>query len=133
MIEVTSNSSERPLSPHLQAYKISVSMVVSMSNRLSGMALYAGTLVLAWWLVAAAAGPEPYAAFQWFIGSIVGRLVLFGFTWALLNHMFGGLRHLYWDTGRGFELPTIETMVRVSFIGGLVITIILWLIGYGVK
>ncbi|MHA1525373.1 MAG: succinate dehydrogenase, cytochrome b556 subunit [Alphaproteobacteria bacterium] len=130
---MSTKTSERPLSPHIMIYRLMPTMIVSMSNRLSGMALYIGTLVLAWWLVAAAAGPEAYATFQWYIGSIVGRLVLFGFTWALINHMFGGFRHLTWDTGRGFELPTLEIMAWVSFVGALSVTIVLWIIGYGVK
>ncbi|MFV2093211.1 MAG: succinate dehydrogenase, cytochrome b556 subunit [Hyphomicrobiales bacterium] len=130
---MNSNSGQRPLSPHIQIYKMMPSMIISMSNRLSGMALYFGSLLLAWWLLAAASGPQAYETFQWAAGSIIGRLVLFGFTWALINHMFGGFRHLYWDTGRGFEVPTLEAMARVSFIGGFVVTVILWIIGYAVR
>ena len=76
--------------------------------RATGMALYAGTVLLAWWLLAAATGPEAYAQVQAVSSAWYGRLVLFGYTWALLHHMFGGLRHFVWDTGRGFDLKRLR-------------------------
>jgi succinate dehydrogenase / fumarate reductase cytochrome b subunit len=84
----------RPLSPHLQIYKLMLTFVMSGFHRLSGFALYFGILLIAWWLVAAASGPNAYAYFEWFIGTLIGRLVLFGYTWALIHHMLamGGPR-----------------------------------------
>ena len=77
-------------------------MVMSIVHRITGAALYVGTLLLAWWLLAAASGPNAYATFQTVASSLIGRLVLFGYTWALIHHMLGGIRHLIWDTGHGF-------------------------------
>ena len=86
----------RPLSPHLQIYRLTLTMAMSIVHRMTGAALYFGTLLLAWWLLAAAAGPNAFAAFQSVASSFIGRVVLFGYTWALIHHMLGGLRHLVW-------------------------------------
>ena len=120
----------RPLSPHLQVYKLMLTYMMSGFHRISGFVLYFGTLLFAWWLVAAASGPNAYATFQWFISGWIGRLILFGYTWALLHHMLGGIRHLIWDTGRGFEPSERELLARATIIGSVVLTLILWVIGY---
>jgi succinate dehydrogenase cytochrome b subunit len=120
----------RPLSPHLQVYKMMLTLVMSGLHRMSGAALYFGMLLVAWWLVAASSGPNAYATFQWFIGSWIGLLVLFGYTWALLHHMLGGIRHLIWDTGRGFEPAEREMLARATIIGSIALTLIVWAIGY---
>ena len=83
----------RPLSPHLQIYRPTLTMMMSIVHRITGFGLYFGTLLLAWWFIAAA-GPNGYARFEWFIGSWIGRLILLGYTWALIHHMLGGIRHL---------------------------------------
>ncbi|HEY2758899.1 MAG TPA: succinate dehydrogenase, cytochrome b556 subunit, partial [Pseudolabrys sp.] len=93
----------RPISPHLQIYRPMLTMMMSIVHRITGSALYFGMLLLAWWLIAAAAGPNAYANFEWFIGSFIGRIILFGYTWALMHHMLGGIRHLIWDTLHGLE------------------------------
>ncbi len=121
---------DRPLSPHLQIYTPMLTMVLSIMHRLTGVALYLGTLVLCWWLIAAATGPEYFAYVQDFMGGYLGRLILFGYTWALLHHMFGGLRHLFWDTGRGFDLPTAELTARWAIIASVVTTLVIWGAGY---
>jgi len=120
---------ERPLSPHLTIYRLMLSMMMSIVHRITGAALYVGTLLLAWWLLAAAAGPSPYAAFQSAAASLIGRIVLFGYTWALIHHMLGGIRHLIWDTGRGFGAAEREWLVRANLVGSIVLTIILWVVG----
>jgi len=103
MVEAkTSGLKDRPLSPHLQIYRPMLTMMMSIVHRLTGAALYLGMLLLVWWLIAAAAGPNAYASLQWFMETLLGRLILFGYTWALIHHMLGGIRHLIWDTGRGF-------------------------------
>ena len=89
-------------------------MMMSIVHRITGAALYFGTLLLAWWLIAAASGPNAYAKVQWFIGTFIGRLILFGYTWALIHHMLGGIRHLIWDTGRGFGPTEREWLVRAD-------------------
>lgn len=120
----------RPLSPHLQIYRPMLTMVMSIVHRITGAGLYFGTALLAWWLLAVASGPNAYANFEWFIGSIVGQLILFGFTWALLHHMLGGIRHLIWDLIYGFEPAEREMLVLASLIGSIALTIIVWVIGY---
>ncbi len=119
----------RPLSPHLQIYRPTLTMMMSIVHRITGIALYAGTLLLAWWLLAAASGPNAYATFQSVASSFIGRIVLFGYTWALMHHMLGGIRHLIWDTGHGFGPAEREWLVRANLAGGIVLTILLWLVG----
>ncbi len=122
--------SDRPLSPHLQIYKPMLTMTLSIVHRLTGAVLYFGTLLLCWWLIAAAVGPEYFAYVQDFMGSYLGRFILFGYTWALIHHMLGGLRHLIWDTGHGFELPTAELMARLTIGGSVITTLAVWVAGY---
>jgi succinate dehydrogenase / fumarate reductase, cytochrome b subunit len=119
----------RPLSPHIQIYRPMLTMLMSIAHRISGAALYFGTLLLAWWLLAAASGPNSYATVQHFMSSVFGRLILFGYTWALILHMLGGIRHLIWDTGRGFEPAEREWLARATLFGSIVLTIVLWIAG----
>ena len=119
----------RPLSPHLQIYRPMLTMMMSIVHRITGVGLYFGTLLLAWWLIAAASGPAPYANFEWFAGSWIGRFILFGYTWALIHHMLGGVRHLIWDTGRGFGPSEREWLVAANLIGSIAITLVLWIVG----
>lgn len=123
----------RPLSPHLQIYKPILTMVMSILHRITGAALYFGTLLLAWWLIAAAAGPAYFDFVNGIYGSFLGRLVLFGFTWALVHHMLGGIRHFIWDMGAGFGRETREWLARATIIGSVSLTILLWVIGYAVR
>ena len=119
----------RPLSPHLSIYRPMLSMMMSIVHRITGAALYFGTLLLVWWLLAVASGPGAYATLQSAASSVIGRLVLLGYTWALLHHMLGGLRYLIWDTGRGFGAAEREWMVRANLVGSIVLAIILWVVG----
>jgi succinate dehydrogenase / fumarate reductase cytochrome b subunit len=127
------STDNRPLSPHLQVYSLLINMVMSGLHRITGAALYLGTLLLAWWLVAIAQGPTYYAYVMGVLGSPLGKLVLFGYTWALIHHMLGGIRHFIWDTGRGFSLPTVNALSWATIIGSVVITLALWVLGYGLK
>ena len=120
----------RPLSPHLQIYKPMLTMMMSIAHRITGFALYVGTLLLAWWLIAAASGPAYFDYVNGLLTTFIGRLVLFGFTWALFHHMLGGIRHFIWDTGKGFDLNTVEWLARLTLVGGLAITIIVWVVAY---
>ena len=122
----------RPLSPHLTIYKPMLTMMMSIVHRITGSALYAGTLLLVWWLVAAASGPNAYANVQWFMETLIGRLILFGYTWALIHHMYGGIRHFIWDTGHGYGATEREWLVRVGLAGSIATTIVLWIVGYAV-
>jgi succinate dehydrogenase / fumarate reductase, cytochrome b subunit len=123
----------RPLSPHLQIHAMPINMVMSILHRITGAALYFGTLLLAWWLIAAATGPTYFAFVSELLGSWVGRAILLGYTWALIHHMLGGIRHLIWDTGRGFALSTVDAMGWGSIIGSVVLTGIVWALGLGVR
>jgi succinate dehydrogenase / fumarate reductase cytochrome b subunit len=125
----TKINAARPLSPHLQIYKPMLTMMMSIFHRITGIGLYAGTLLLVWWLLAAASGPNGYAKFEWFAGSIIGRLILFGYTWALIHHMLGGVRHLIWDTGHGFGPNEREWLAAANLIGSITITVLLWIFG----
>jgi succinate dehydrogenase / fumarate reductase, cytochrome b subunit len=118
---------ERPLSPHLQVYRPLINMVMSIIHRITGVALYFGTILLACWLTAAATGPAYFAYVNGIFGSLPGRIILIGYTWALLHHMLGGLRHFVWDTGRGYDLKTIDQLSWGTLIGSVLLTAAIWL------
>ncbi|HCL49060.1 MAG: succinate dehydrogenase, cytochrome b556 subunit [Gammaproteobacteria bacterium TMED95] len=120
----------RPLSPHIQIYRWTLTMMLSILHRATGVALYAGTALLAWWLLAAASGPDAYATVQAVSSAWYGRLVLFGYTWALFHHMFGGIRHFIWDTGRGFDLKHVEILARITAFTPPVLTLGVWFAAY---
>jgi len=120
----------RPLSPHLQVYKMMLTFVMSGFHRVTGMVLYFGILLIVWWLIAAASGPNAYAYFEWCMSTLIGRLVLFGYTWALLHHMLGGVRHLIWDTLHGFEPAEREILALATIVGSVSLTLFVWVIGY---
>lgn len=123
----------RPLSPHLQVYKLIPTMASSITHRITGGALYFGTLLVAWWLIAIASGENYYNFVSAIFGSIFGQIILFGFTWALVQHLLGGLRHFVWDLGYGFEKHFTTKMAKATFVAAPVITVILWIIGYLVR
>lgn len=118
--------SRRPLSPHLQVYRPMLTMVMSIVHRITGGALYLGTLLLAWFLIAAATGPSDFALASGFFNSIIGKLILFGYTWALFHHLLGGIRHMIWDAGLGFAYPEREFLAQATLIGGIVLTLLVW-------
>ncbi len=118
---------ERPLSPHLQIYRWTWTMTMSIFHRVTGGALYFGTALLAIWLVALASGPGAFDAVQGFFGSWFGMLVLFGYTWILMHHMIGGVRHLIWDFGHGMEPAQRVWMARLTLIGSVALTLLIWI------
>ena len=120
------HAAQRPLSPHIQIYRPLVNMVMSILHRITGAALYVGTLLLAWWLVAGATGPEYFSWVNSLLVSPLGRLVMIGYTWALMHHMLGGIRHLIWDTGRGFNLDTVDKLSWGTIVGSLLLTAGIW-------
>jgi len=122
----------RPISPHLQIYKRTLTMMMSIIHRVTGVALYAGTLLLVWWLTAAATSDSYFDMVQGVFGSLPGQIVLFGFTWALIHHTLGGIRHLVWDVGQGFDLRDAEMSARVTLASSTILTIAVWAIAYGV-
>jgi succinate dehydrogenase / fumarate reductase cytochrome b subunit len=122
----------RPLSPHLQTYRWPVTMVSSVLNRATGIALSVGTLLLTWWLVAAATSGSAFATAQGFIGSWFGLLLLLGWTASLFYHLFNGLRHLVWDAGYGYDQPTLNKITYVVLGATAVATVLAWIIGLAV-
>lgn len=116
----------RPLSPHLQVYSPEVNMVMSILHRVTGAALYAGTAIVAWVLAAAASGPDYFAFVTGLLGSWPGLIVLMGYTWALLHHLAGGVRHFIWDTGRGYEPAMIDLLSWATLAVSLTLTALIW-------
>ena len=123
---------ERPLSPHLMIYRPQLTSVLSITHRLTGVALVAGTALLTWWLVAAALGPGAFEVVQAVLGHWLGRLVLLGWTYALFYHLCNGIRHLFWDAGYGFELPTLYATGWLVMAAAAGLTLIAWIAGYAV-
>jgi succinate dehydrogenase / fumarate reductase cytochrome b subunit len=121
---------ERPLSPHMTIYRWPLPMAMSILHRITGAGLYFGTLLMAWWLIAAGSGPNAYGRVGAFVNSGFGRFILFGYTWALIHHMLGGIRHLIWDTGRGFSPHEREWLSLATVVGSVVLTVLLWIVGY---
>jgi len=116
----------RPLSPHLFIYRWKMTMAMSILHRITGIGLFFGTVFLVWWLAAAAAGPEAFATVAAIFGSPIGLIVLFGYTWALIHHMLGGLRHFVWDFGIGMDAPARDRIALFNLVGSVAITVILW-------
>jgi succinate dehydrogenase / fumarate reductase cytochrome b subunit len=110
-----------------------LTMMMSIAHRISGASLALGFVLLAWWLVAISAGPDAFAKVNDFFGSILGRFLLFLFSWALIHHMLGGIRHLIWDTGRGLDKTSIEIFAWGTIIGSTVLTVALWVAGYWLR
>ena len=135
MSDASSNAEmkQRPLSPHLAIYKPIPTMVMSILHRITGVALYAGTLLLAWWLIAAAAGEAAFATADGFFGSIFGRLVLFGYTFALVHHALGGIKHLVQDTGAALEKSFTTKMALAQPVLSIILTILIWVVGYSFR
>lgn len=124
-------NTNRPLSPHLQVYRPQITSMLSILHRGTGVALAGGLILMLWWLVALASGPEYYNYVMEIAGSIIGRLVLLGFSWALFFHLCNGLRHLYWDAGWGFEVETVTRSGYMVLIGATVLTVLAWIAAYG--
>jgi succinate dehydrogenase / fumarate reductase cytochrome b subunit len=121
---------QRPLSPHLQVYRWPPTMLASILNRATGIALSAGSLLLVWWLAALAAGPEPFNGVQGFVRSPLGLILLLGWTASLFYHLFSGIRHLIWDQARLFAKPSLNPGTYAVFALSLVATALVWLAAY---
>lgn len=117
----------RPLSPHLQVYRFEVNMLMSIVHRITGAGLYLGLIIMAWVLLSASVGPDYFAYVTGLLGTPIGLLILIGYTWALFHHMLGGVRHFIWDTGRGFDLKTVDLMAWGTLAGSLLLTAVVWL------
>jgi succinate dehydrogenase / fumarate reductase cytochrome b subunit len=116
----------RPLSPHLSIFRPYINMVMSILHRITGSANYVGSAFLAAWLLAASTGDEQYNWIMSFFGSVPGVVILFGFTWSVMHHMLGGVRHMIWDAGRGFEIATVRLLSWATLFGSLILTGVIW-------
>ncbi|WP_019644705.1 succinate dehydrogenase, cytochrome b556 subunit [Novispirillum itersonii] len=122
----------RPLSPHLQIYSFKLHMAMSISHRITGVALVVGTLVLLYWLGSAAAGPQAYETASSLIGSWFGRLLLLGWSFALFYHLCNGIRHLFWDAGKLFEKEEIYKSGIIVLAAAAVLTVLAWILGLAI-
>ncbi len=120
-------ASKRPLSPHLQVWKWTLTMTMSILHRATGVANTVGLLVIVWWLLAAATGPEAYDTFMVFATSMIGKVMFVGWTFAIYLHMFGGIRHLIMDTGRLLDIKTSNMAVLFIWASAVVLTAVTWL------
>ena len=120
----------RPLSPHLQVYRLPLAAVLSITHRITGVGLTLGTLLLTWWLAAAASGPAAFQTATDFMGSWLGLLILLGFSLAAFFHLCNGIRHLFWDAGSGFEKAETARNNVFVLVGAVVLTAVSWLFGF---
>ncbi len=120
----------RPLSPHLQIYKKQITSVLSITHRMTGLVLAFGAFLLAYWLISATYGPDVFQTAQNLMGSWFGKLVLLGITFSLYYHLGNGVRHLGWDFGFGFELPTVRATGIAVVVFAIVLTVVTWFAGY---
>ena len=118
------NRGDRPLSPHLTIYRPQITSMTSILTRVTGNALIVAAVLIVWWFLAAASGPEAFARADFVLTSWFGDVVLALSVWALWYHMLAGLRHLYWDTGRGLEIETAEALGIACVAGSIVLTVL---------
>ncbi len=116
----------RPLSPHLSIYRFTLTMTMSIVHRATGIALYGGTLLLVLWLLSAAIGGGVFDGVVWLFGTWFGQLVLFGYTFVLFHHMFGGIRHFVWDFTRMMDPAGRELAVRLQLGASILLTLLVW-------
>lgn len=125
--------SNRPLSPHLQVYRWQWTMALSILHRATGIALSVGALYLVCWLVAVASGPAAYDSIQSFNASIVGQVLLFGWTFSLFYHLCNGIRHLVWDAGLGLDLKSSYASALAVIVASVGLTVLAWIAGYAMR
>ena len=122
------SASNRPLSPHLQVYRLPLSAILSILHRATGVVLSIGTLLLVWWLMSVAQGEAAFNGAQSVVGSFLGQLILFGWTFCLFFHLSNGVRHLFWDVGHGFDNETVEKTSMAVIGSSIGLTLLVWII-----
>ncbi len=118
------NRGNRPLSPHLQVYRPQLTSMTSILTRITGNALLVGALLVVWWLLGAASGEAYFNFVDGIVTSWFGKLVFLGSIWALWYHTLAGMRHLYWDSGRGLDIPTAEKLGWACIYGSVILTVL---------
>jgi len=124
------SSSNRPLSPHLDVYRLPLSALISIVHRGTGAFLTIGSVALVWWLMALAGGEESFISAQALMGSFIGRLVMFGWSFALFFHLANGIRHLFWDIGYGFEKDAVEKSSFIVIGAAGFLTLAVWVVAF---
>lgn len=124
-------TNERPLSPHLQIYKVELPMLLSGLHRITGIALSVGSILLVAWILSAVLSAESFASMNRFLGGFIGQFVLFGWTFSLIYHSVSGIRHLIWDTGRLLEVKQIYSSSKIVVAITIVLTLLAWILGGG--
>ena len=124
--QVAGGPAARPLSPHLQVWRWHITLWTSILHRATGVALYAGAIIVAGWAAALAGGPDSYAAYMELLGSPLGRIVMFGLTLAVFFHLSNGVRHLAWDLGLGFSPRTADTTGAATLAFAVAATVAVW-------
>jgi len=122
---------ERPLSPHLQIYKVELPMMLSGLHRITGIALSVGSILLVAWISSAVYSAEAFASMNRFLGGYIGQFVLFGWTFSLIYHSVSGVRHLIWDTGRLLEVKQIYSSSKIVLAIAIVLTLLAWILAGG--
>ena len=120
----------RPLSPHLQIYRPNLTMVMSILHRITGAVLYFSTFLGVWWLMGLASGPKYFAYVNGMFRSWPALIILFAVTYQLFHHAFGGIRHLVWDSGRGFSVRSAERLGLISLALAIISTALVWFLGW---
>ena len=125
------NDSKNPLSPHLQIYRWQISSLLSITHRISGLINLLALIFIFFWLLVLSQGENGYEIFLIIMNSFFGKFILIGFTWSMSFHVLGGIRHLFWDLGYGFEIKTANISGITVIIFSLILTIIFWLLARG--
>ena len=124
------SSSSRPLSPHIQIYKPQLTSVLSITHRATGIFLCLGAVAFAWWVTALSIGPEAYATVREALGSWLGRMFVFAWSFSFFFHLCNGVRHLFWDAGLGFEIGTAYASGKAVVVASVAMTIISFAVAY---
>ncbi len=124
------NRGNRPLSPHLQVYRQQYTGIPSIMHRITGVGLNLAAVLVVWWFLAAATEPDYFAFVDWLLTSWLGGLVLLGSAWALSYHLLNGIRHLWWDTGHGFDIDTVRTSAYGVFAGSGVLALLVLILAW---
>lgn len=130
---MSSQTGQRPLSPHLQVYRPQLTSMLSICHRMTGVFNALGSLVLVAWLVTLAQGAESFNAMQALIGSWIGYLLLVAWTLSVSYHLCNGLRHLAWDAGYGLELDSVYLSGKAVLAGAVALTLVAWIVGLAVQ
>lgn len=124
------SESKRPLSPHLQVYRLPLSAVLSILHRATGVFLSLGSLLLVWWLVSVAQGEDEFQYASEVLSSVIGQLVLLAWSFALFFHLSNGIRHLFWDADYGFDLKTVAKSSIAVIVSAVILTMLVWIPAY---